>query len=776
MSASIPHLALVLLAGQPTEPPQAVPVPRIAKPEVTIDGRLDEPAWAQAVVMDGFYQYLPTDDRPAADGTTVLAFYTETAIYFGIRALQDSAVVRATLADRDKIAGDDYVEILLDTFNDQRQAFLFGVNPLGIQADGTLRDASQRNANFTSTVSAGAYAIDLSPDFVYESTGRVTADGYEVEVRIPFKTLRYQATSPQDWGINVIRHVQYSGHEQTWTRVLQSNASFLAQAGTLTGLSDLRRGLVLDLNPEMTSTVAGASAQSGWEYGGGTPEFGGNVRWGITSNLTLNGTANPDFSQVEADVAQLVYDPRQALYFPEKRPFFLDGIEYFATPTQLIYTRRLVDPIAAAKVTGKVVGTNVAVLSGVDTKEQSVTGLDLPIYNLFRARRDVGGQSTLGLTYTDRVEGGAFNRVGAADGRLVFAEKYAFTFQGGASATRGSDETRWAPMWVAQLSRAGRSFGLNISTQGFHPDFVAGSGFVSRTGVTYLGISPRYTKFGAPGSAVESWTGNILVDGRWDWDRFFDGAIPNDPRIHFNFGVNLRGGWRFGSSFLLESFMYPAELYTEYAIERTVGGVTDTIPFTGTPRLTNIDFAVNFRTPNFKNLSANGFVIVGQDDNFFEWAPANIVLGTLELEWRPSEQLRVGLLYNHQQYIRQDDWSNVGLRRVPRLKLEYQITRAIFVRFVGQYDAQQRDALRDNSRTEDPILIRSPSTGVYQRTTATTRNVLQVDWLFSFRPTPGTVLFAGYGSTLTEGEAFRFTGLERRADGFFAKLSYLFRL
>ena len=765
------------LQGTQDPPPHAVTPPRILpSAEVVIDGRLTEPVWDEAAVLRAFYQYLPTDDRPAVDSTAVYVFYAETAIYFGIRAYQDSSSVSVTLADRDKITGDDYVEILLDTFNDRRQAFLFGVNPLGVQADGTLRDAAQRSANFTSTVTAGAYAIDLSPDFVYDSKGRLTAFGYEVEVRIPFKTLRYQATATQDWGVNVIRHVQHSGHEHTWTRVLQSNASFLAQGGTLAGLTELRRGLVLDITPEVTSTIAGGPGETGWSYSGGTPQIGGNVRWGITSNLTLNGTVNPDFSQVEADVAQLVYDPRESLFYPEKRPFFLDGIEYFETPTRLIYTRRLVDPVGAAKLTGKLSGTNVALLSGVDAKGQSATGVDSPIYNLLRVRRDLGGQSTLGGAYTDKIDGDEFNRVGALDGRLVFAEKYAITFQGGGSVTRTAGETRWAPMWALSLNRAGRAFGLNVSTQGFHPDFEAAGGFISRTGVTYLGISPRYTKFGVAGAAIESWTGNILLDGRWDWARFFDGMIPNDPRLHFNFGLNLRGGWRLGTAVLLESFMYPAELYVDYAIERTVAGVVDTIPFVGTERLYNLDFAVNFRTPRFKNFSAEGFVIVGRDENFYEWAPANIAIGTLELEWRPSEQLRIGLLYNHQQYIRPSDWSSVAIRGVPRLKIEYQITRAIFVRFVGQYDAQVRDSLRDDSRTGDPILLRNAQTGEYTRTDRISRNDFRMDWLFSFRPTPGTVFFLGYGSSLTEPDAFRFRHLERIDDGFFAKLSYLFRL
>ncbi|MBE0592733.1 MAG: carbohydrate binding family 9 domain-containing protein, partial [Gemmatimonadales bacterium] len=200
----LPLLALMVAAplGQQDPSPDQVSPPRIPSAEVVVDGHLSEPVWAEAAALRGFYQYLPTDDRPAADSTVVFVFYAETAIYFGIRAYQDSSLVSATLADRDKITGDDYVEILLDTFNDRRQAFLFGVNPLGVQADGTLRDAAQRNANFTSTVTAGAYAIDLSPDFVYDSKGHLTAFGYEIEVRIPFKTLRYQAAETQDWGVN----------------------------------------------------------------------------------------------------------------------------------------------------------------------------------------------------------------------------------------------------------------------------------------------------------------------------------------------------------------------------------------------------------------------------------------------------------------------------------------------------------------------------------------------------------------------------------------------
>ena len=169
-------------------------------------------------------------------------------------------------------------------------------------------------------------------------------------------------------------------------------------------------------------------------------------------------------------------------------------------------------------------------------------------------------------------------------------------------------------------------------------------------------------------------------------------------------------------------------------------------------------------------------MVAGRDDNFFEWAPADIFFTTVEINWNPTEQLRFDLLYNHQQYIRADDKSTVGLRRVPRLKVEYQITPSIFLRLVGQYDSNFVDELRDNSRTDDPILILDRDSGEFSRTQERRSNQFRFDWLFSYRPNPGTVLFFGYGSTLSEPRSFRFRELRRTTDGFFLKLSYLFRV
>src|SRR5690349_7399235 len=422
-------LPLLLLVGE-TDPAATyngregrldVHPPRL-EAEITVDGVLDEAAWSQAALLTGFSQFSPVDGVPAADTTEVLVWYSPSAIHFGIRAFEAHGAVHATLADRDRIASDDYVQILLSTFNDSRQATVFAVNPFGIQSDGALVETGATSGNGFNNAVVKREEPDLSPDYVFESSGRVTDYGYEIEVRIPFKSLRFQPAREQSWGINIVRLVQHSGREDSWTPAKRAQASFLGQSGRMVGLTGLKRGLVLDFTPEVTSKTTGSAQGTGWEYAGGTPELGGNLRWGVTNNLNLNGTANPDFSQVESDVQHFAFDPRNELFFQEKRPFFLDGIEQFSTPNDLIYTRRIVQPVFAAKLTGKAFGSDLALLSAVDDRAGSDSRAEHPVYNLLRLQRDIGAQSRLGVVYTDKVLGSDYNRVAGADTRLVFGE------------------------------------------------------------------------------------------------------------------------------------------------------------------------------------------------------------------------------------------------------------------------------------------------------------------------------------------------------------------
>ena len=754
----------------------SVRLPRIEQ-EPVIDGKLDEAVWGEAAILTGFSQFSPADGVPAADSTEVLVWYSPTAILFGIRAFEAHGSVHATLADRDRIASDDHVQILLSTFNDGRQASVFAVNPFGVQSDGALVETGSTSGNGFNNAVVKRETADLSPDFVFESKGRLTEYGYEVEIRIPFKSIRFQPRKEQSWGINVVRQVQHSGHEDSWAPAKRASASFLAQSGRLVGLTDLRRGVVLDFTPSLTSRTTGARAAGGWDYAGGGPELGGTVRWGVTNNLTLNGTANPDFSQVESDAQQFAFDPRQEIFFSEKRPFFLDGIEQFTTPNQLIYTRRIVQPVAAAKLTGKAFGTDLAVLTAVDDKIGSRTG-ENPIYNLLRVQRDVGSQSRLGLVYTDKIDGDNYNRVAGADARLVFGELYSAQLQLAGSRTRSAGITTSAPLWSARFARNGRTFGLRYSMTGIDESFRAGSGFISRPGIAHANLNHRVTVYGKPRGVVESFTGDVTLDGTWEYRRFVDGEGIQDQKLHFNTNTRLQGGWKLGASLLVESFGYPSDLYGDYALEVPAAGGTglDTVAFTGQPTIPNLDYVLSLDTPEFAHFSGNVFFLWGHDENFYEWASANISWLDLTLDWRPTHKLRVNALYRLQYVGRRTDNSTVNIWRSPRLKVEYQLSRPIFLRLVGEYTTERRDALRDDTRTGAPILIFDSDANTYVRAAPFGRRSFRGDFLFSYQPNPGTVLFAGYGSTLRDPSVLGRADLLRAEDGFFLKLSYLFQM
>jgi hypothetical protein len=749
--------------------------------EVVVDGVLSEAAWASAARLTGFSQFQPSDGIAAVDSTEVLVWYSPTAIHFGVRAFAPAGTVNATLADRDRITADDYVTVLLSTFDDARQAVAFSVNPLGVQMDGTLVETGNLGSGgFQNNTAPAREAVDLSADFVYQSKGRVTAEGYEVEMRIPFKSLRYQPRDVQRWGINVLRRVQRLGTEDSWAPARRGQASFLAQGGRLTGLTDLRRGLVLDLTPVVTQRSEGrplrsaAGVPGAWDYRVRRPELGGNVRWGVTNNLTLNGTVHPDFSQVEADAAQVQFDPRSALFFAERRPFFLDGIEQFSVPNQIIYTRRIVQPSAAAKLTGKVAGTDVAVLSAVDDPglPRSSPGRH-PLFNIVRVQRDLGAQSRLGAVVTDVEAGDAgYNRVAGLDARVVFDKVYSAQAQLVGSTTQGADgEVRSGPLWQAFLLRNGRRFGFRYSAYGVDPAFVPGAGFISRQGIARIAATHRATFFNAPASAVQSYTGEVVLDGTWKYDSLFGGRRPLESKLHLNTNAQLRGGWSAGASALIEEFRYDPDIYTNYY----VAGARDTVRYVGTPALPNLDWVLTLNTPQFRRFSATAFVIWGRDENFYEWASSDIVFVTLTSTIRPTPRMRIDANYQVQRYARPGDGSVVAQRQIPRLKLEYQLARPVFVRFVGQYVAVQQDSLRDDSRTNAPVVFRTAS-GRFVRAAATSSNTFRGDVLFSYQPNPGTVFFAGYGSSAAEPDPLRFGQLRRTTDGFFLKWSYLFRV
>ncbi len=742
---------------------------------IDVDGKLDEAVWRKAALLTGFSQFFPTDGVAARDSTEVFVFYTATALHVGIRAYAPAGTVRYNLADRDKISADDNIQLFLGTYDDSRQAMVFAVNPIGIQSDGVLIETgSSGGGGFNASTPKARESSDLAPDYVWKSKGHVTEYGYEVEIQIPFKSLRYRAGGEQKWQLNVVRTVQATGHEETWAPTMRASSSFLAQSGHLVGLRDLSRGLTLDLIPTITSSAVGAPSNGEWGYASSRPDVGGSVRWGITSNLTLSGTANPDFSQVEADATQFTYDPRVQNFFAERRPFFLESQEQFSAPSRLIYTRRITQPVAATKLTGKLNGFDIGLLSAIDNRDASFDGRQSPVFNVLRVQRDVGKQSRIGLVYTDKMDGGQFNRVAGIDGRLVrgivsVQGQYANSF------TRVTGATESAPLFTVSANVNGRRFGAQYAVNGIAPNFDAQSGFIARSGIANLNLTHRFTFFGKPGARLEAITPEIAVLNSFRYDDFVRGGPVQDEKLHFRGNARFRGGWSAGAQLLLERFSYDPDLYSNYVTLAPTSGGVDTTGYVGTPNLINVDWVASLTSPEFKRFSFNTFALYGVDENFPEWSNAKIVVVSLGLNVRPTDQLRIAGTWGYETYDRRTDGTRVLTRNVPRVRMEYQVSRQVFVRVIGEVARLQQDSLRDDSRTDRPVYFRGAD-GTLTRAVAFDRLRGRLDFLFSYLPTPGTVVYLGYGNTSRADRPGGTSGLQPNRDVFFAKLSYLFRL
>jgi hypothetical protein len=743
------------LAGQAP----AVRIPRI-EAEIAVDGVLDEAAWRQAARLDGFKQYRPVDSRPAEDSTVVLVWYSPTAIYFGILAYdREPGLVHATVSGRDNIASDDEVTIYLDTFNDRRRAYFFGSNPLGVQDDGVRSEGGFSASGFMSGT------IDRNPDFQYQTKGQRTAFGYAIEMRIPFKSLRYGGGEEQTWGINVDRLTQRTGYEDTWTDVRRASESFLAQAGTITGIHGIHRGAVVEVQPELTAQLPGNRLADGsFSRDDVKPALGGNARLGFT-NLTVDGTVNPDFSQVESDAGLVTINQRFALFYPERRPFFLEGIELFASPNNLVYTRTIADPAGGAKLTGKFGAWTLAHLTAIDQQSGSPDALA----SLTRVRRDIGANSVAGVTVTDREQSGAYNRVASADARLLFGGVYYVQAQLAGSATRDSSggATRTAPLWDLEYDRTGRAWGFNYKVTAIDQDFATQSGFVPRTGVVMAHAYNRFSWYGQRKALVEQITFYAGLPQIWRYDDFLRHR-PIEGDGDMNGSLRLRGGWNVNASVADAFVRFDPASYAGYQV--VPAGPPS--PLANFVLPSGVFGAVNgmlsVGTPLFQHYEAVLGVSGGATTIFPEAARGHAlnVTGTLTVRPTPSTRLFATLTYSRLR--RATDGTEFARTIIPRLKLEVQPNRALFFRAVAEYRSQRQSALQDPG-TGLPLAI-----GGFP-VAASRSDSLRIDWLASYQPNPGTVVFLGYGSTLDGDRPFTFRNLRREQDGFFVKVAYLFR-
>jgi hypothetical protein len=704
----------------------------------------------------GFSQYRPIDGRPAEERTEVLVWYSPTALHFGIIAYdRNPGSIRATVADRDNLGNDDTVAIYLDTFDDRRRAFFFGVNPLGIQEDGV-----QTEGSFNPGRMHGGGTVDRSPDYHFDSKGRLTEEGYVVEVRIPFKSLRYPGGSSQRWGLNILRKVQRTGYEDTWTDVRRV-ASFLAQSGAIEGLYDLQRGVVTEVQPFVTTSASGARDGASGLFSRQSPDFnpGANLRLGFTS-VSIDATVNPDFSQVESDAGLVTVNQRFSLFFAEKRPFFLEGIELFATPNQLVYTRRIAAPVAGGKFTGKFGRTGMAHMTAVDDANGSKA-----VFNVTRIRRDIGVNSIAGVTFTDRSDSGGFNRVLAGDARLVFSKLYYVQGQLGQSWTDEGVERHSAPVWNMEFDRTAPRWGFNYRLNGIGEAFEARSGFVPRDDIVEFRASNRLTYRGARSAWLETVTAFFGPSRLWRHTGFGrEGAIEGNE--HVNVSLQFRGGWSGGGNARREFVTFRPGDYDDYGV-RGVDGTPE--PFIPQDRMDNaLGFTLNASTPTFQRMNARLEFQRTEAAIFPEAAEGMETRVSASTNLRPNGSFRIETTATFSSLTRSHDGSEFARTIIPRVKAEYQPRRSLFFRVVAEYRAQRQSALRDPSSGRPLTVAGLPAA-------ADSYNGLRLDLLASFEPTPGTVAFLGYGSSMSCPERFRFNDLRRMQDGFFVKLAYQFR-
>ena len=731
--------------------PTAV-IPRFEE-AVEIDGKLDEPVWSRATRLTGFWQYQPVDGRPAEEQTEVLVWYAPDAVYFGVIAHdRNPAAIRATVADRDNIANDDHIIIDLDTFHDRRRAFSFGVNPLGVQSDGVRSEG----AGQVSSLIPGS--TDLNPDFTWDSKGRITDRGYEVEIRIPFRSLRYPGSGPQSWGFNVTRVVQRTGYTDTWTDVKRANASFLGQEGAIGGLRDLRHGVTVEAQPFVTATANGNRDLVSGDFTREdvNPDAGLNFRLGFTS-YALDATLNPDFSQVESDAGQVTVNERFALFFPEKRPFFLEGIELFGSPQTLVYTRRIVNPKGGAKFTGKFGQLGVAHLTAVDQ-----TAAGDAWFNITRLRRDFGSNSIAGVTFTNRDQTGSHNRVLAGDFRYVWSLYYV-QLQYGGSWTSNGGTSRTAPIWQAEYDRTGRTWGFNYLLNGMGDGFEAQAGFVNRlrSGVVNGHAFNRLTHYGARGARLENLTVFFGPERTWLYDHFgFTAGLEGDEQADATF--QLRGGWALNGHVERDFVNFQDSSYAGYTIGSSAGPA-----YLPADHFSGFVWHTKVTTPTWQQLSGNVMYRRGRAAIFQEGTTGRGWEVTGEVDLRPTSTVRVaatGTLFR----LYRLNGTQFARSTIPRLKLEYQPNRSLFFRVIGEYRSERRDQLLDPA-SGAPLLVSGAPQPV------TEFNGLRVDLLASFEPTPGTVAFLGYGSSLESDSEFNWSRLRRANDGFFVKLAYQVR-
>jgi hypothetical protein len=409
--------------------------------EIKLDGEIDEAAWRRATVVTQFSELWPGDrTEPPIDMEARLTFDDEN-LYVAFKVFDDPGSVRRTLADRDNMWQDDYVGILLDTYGNNSWAYFLASNPIGVQGDSRIVNGGEEDASF---------------NIVFETEAKITDFGYQVEMAIPFRSLRFPEGESRTWNVNFwVTHPRDSRRQYTWAAIDRNNSCMLCQSGKISGIDNVSAGSNFEFLPALVGAQSAAlvnedNPNSGFEANAVkiAPSLG--VKYAFNSNLIGDATLNPDFSQVEADVAQIDVNEPFALFFPERRPFFQEGSDLYETPIQVVYTRSINDPGVAGKLTGRFDRTGAGYLGAADAdspiilpfeESSEIVSGGKSFSNIGRVKQTFGEDNYYGGLITDRrFESGGSGTTINADGLYRFLKSYQFGWQASISHTQEAND------------------------------------------------------------------------------------------------------------------------------------------------------------------------------------------------------------------------------------------------------------------------------------------------------------------------------------------------
>ena len=473
----------------------SVSIPRLSQPPSLADFENMHPRSAIAGLMakvSGFIQQQPSDGKPATQLTEGYLGYDNKNLYLFFMCFDSEPdKVRSHLNRRENLFDDDWVEVTLDTFHDKRHGFLFTSNPAGVQADALYTEPQ---------------GPDFSFDTVWSSQAHRTAQGYEVAMQIPFRSLRFHAASEQTWGITILRNIPRLSEWDFWPYVSSKIAGRLNQAGTVEGMAGISPGRNLQFIPygsfkslrglDLRDTANPAFTRRTAQFTGGV-----DAKAVFLDSLVLDATFNPDFSQVESDQPQQTVNQRFEVFFPEKRPFFLENSNYFKSVfTNMVFTRRIADPEYGLRLTGKLRKNNIGLLVTDDRSPGESVPANDPLahkrayFAIARLSHDIGEQNSIGVLYTDREFEGSFNRVGGVDVHVKIGKNTNAEAQTVYSSTRELDGTYLAGTATkVDAISDGRKYFSMLEYDDIMPNFRTEAGFVRRVDLRAISSFYRYS-------------------------------------------------------------------------------------------------------------------------------------------------------------------------------------------------------------------------------------------------------------------------------------------